>query len=171
MIKYSCQFFLKCKYFYDRNQSFTGNDSSLNKLITKYMISTFNETNGAAVLSTVYISPRLFHSSLKGAAQKRNFYTTKTSSLSLIFSNTRTYFPFLLTRFTFLTGLQSTSNPLKVILCVPTRRHLVWQLSFLVVIRLSLSVVITEVSLAVVWQWTLSSNVSQFVTEGLLAVD
>jgi hypothetical protein len=51
-----------------------------------------------------------------------------------------------------LTGLKSTGNPLKVILLVLTREHLVEQLSFLVVVA------ITEFSLAVVWQCTLLSS-------------
>jgi hypothetical protein len=55
----------------------------------------------------------------------------------------------------FLTGLQSTSNPVKVVLRVPTREHLVGQLTFPVVTHTTLLVAITEVSISVVWQWTL----------------
>jgi hypothetical protein len=55
----------------------------------------------------------------------------------------------------FLTGLQSTSNPLKVILHVPSREHLVGQLSFPVVTQTTLVVAVTKIHPAVVWQWTL----------------
>jgi hypothetical protein len=53
------------------------------------------------------------------------------------------------------TGLQSSGNPLKAILHVPSREHLVGQLSFPVGTQTTLVVAITEVYLALVWQWTL----------------
>jgi hypothetical protein len=49
----------------------------------------------------------------------------------------------------FLTGLQSTSNPLTVVLLVRTREHLVEQFSFPVVMQTTPVVEITEVHPAV----------------------
>jgi hypothetical protein len=54
----------------------------------------------------------------------------------------------------FLTCLQSTSNPLKMVLRVPSREHLVEQLNFPFVTQMTL-VAITEGHIPVVWQWTL----------------
>jgi hypothetical protein len=45
----------------------------------------------------------------------------------------------------FLTGLQSTNNPLKVVLRVPTRQHLIEQLSFPVVTQTTLVVAIRDI--------------------------
>jgi hypothetical protein len=64
-----------------------------------------------------------------------------------------------------LSGPQSTRNPLKAILHVPSREHVVEQLSFPVVTQTSLVLAITEVHRFADsnGRW-LSRNVSQFVT-------
>jgi hypothetical protein len=49
------------------------------------------------------------------------------------------------THYFFLACLQSTSNPLKVVLLIPSREHLVKELSFPVVTQTALIVVITEI--------------------------
>jgi hypothetical protein len=53
---------------------------------------------------------------------------------------------------------KSSSNPLKVALCVPSRGHLVEQLIFPAVMQTTLVAARTKVYLAVDWQWTLLSR-------------